>query len=150
MGISDKAELENLGMELFSKRKGAELGAGLEGEGEGEAVGKGGSGEQLVIEEEGLERVTGVEVGADEGVVEEGGWGVWEGGEEFGGMGKGEGRVGREDGVELGEAAGVVGVEGLGGLDDECVDLVSFMDVGAELEKRKVWMLLLVVLVLVL
>lgn len=89
--VQGQPELDNLRVELPAGVESAEVGAGLEEEGEGVLVGGGAAvGEGAEVEAEGGElvgRVGGRGVGAEEGVEEEGGGRGGEGGEEAGGVG---------------------------------------------------------------
>lgn len=109
--------------------------AGLNGQREAEAVGRGSVGEpHSVVEAEGLDGVVGLEVGADEGVVEEG-VGCWDAIEQGGSVGQG---VGRWEGEELSEELGgeeVVEVER--GFDEEGLELEEMEERAGLLDQRR-------------
>lgn len=110
------------------------MGARFESKREGEVIGVGRGEEHLAVEVDGMEGISSVEVASHKGVKDEGGR-VSEGVEDL--LGVLEAPMVR-DGVEFGEAAGGVGVGGLGGFDHEGMDLVGLLEVGAELEEGEV------------
>lgn len=105
-GIGGKPKYRSQAVDLATNGEGREAGAGLEGTGEDEIVGREVEGEHAGEEAEGVVE----EVGFGEGRDEDGegeGVGVGEGEEEEGGIGKAE--KGGIEGKELGGEVGVVG-----------------------------------------